>query len=108
MKPELSLSDLFFSSSQEISAYKRNHETDSKQCSIHARPVCGAVILPQRYTKNGEDDDLAHAHKPCALYTNPTHQQEDEHGTIHLLILMLVNKRQSFSVCSCCCCCYVT
>ncbi len=50
-KPELSLSNLFFPSSQEISTYTRNHETDTKRCSIHARPVCGAVILPQRYTK---------------------------------------------------------
>ncbi len=50
-------------------------ESDSKRCSIHARPVCGAVILPQRYTKNGEED-LEHARYPCALYANPTQQQE--------------------------------
>ncbi len=34
--------------------YLRMHKTlktDSKQCRIHARPVCGAVILPQRYTR---------------------------------------------------------
>ncbi len=45
-KPELSLSDLV---SRNICVH--NHETDTKPCSIHARPVCGAVILPQRYTK---------------------------------------------------------
>ncbi len=76
MKPELSPSDLVFPSSQEISASTRNHETDTKQCSIHARPVCGAVILPHTYTKNREDLDYAQ-HKPCARYPN-------EHGTIHL------------------------
>ncbi len=42
---------------------------------IHGGPVCDAVILPQRYTKNGEED-LQHVHKPCTLYTNPTQQQE--------------------------------
>ncbi len=82
-KPELCLSHLFIPSSQEISAYRRNHDTDSKQCSMHAIPVCDAVILPQRYTKNGEDDDLEHAHKHCALYTNPTQQQEDEQEYIY-------------------------
>ncbi len=45
-----------------------NTETDSKQYSKHARPVCGAVILPQRYTTNGEQD-LEHVHKPCTLNT---------------------------------------
>ncbi len=50
-------------------------EADSKRCSIHARPICGIVILPQRYTKNGEED-WEHALKPCTLYTNQTQQQE--------------------------------
>ncbi len=72
----------FFPLSQEISAYTRNHETNTKRCSKHARPVCGAVILPQRYTKNGEED-LDNAHKPCPRYTN-------ENGTIHLLICVNV------------------
>ncbi len=42
--------------SQEISAYTRNHKPDSKRCSIPARPVYGAVIMPQRYTKNVEEE----------------------------------------------------
>ncbi len=79
-KPALSLSDLFF---PRLKKYLRTHETDTKRCSKHARPVCGTVILPQRYTKNGEED-LDNAHKPCPRYTN-------ENGTIHLLICVNVS-----------------
>jgi len=44
-------------------------ETEGKQCGIHVRPVCGAVFLPQRYTKLGEED-LEHAHNlVCSLRT---------------------------------------
>uniref|UniRef100_A0A8C1FBA2 Ubiquitin-like modifier-activating enzyme 5 n=2 Tax=Cyprinus carpio TaxID=7962 RepID=A0A8C1FBA2_CYPCA len=77
---KLSLSNLFFF--PRLKKYLRPHETDTKRCSIHARPACGAVILPQRYTKNGED--LDYVHKPCVRYTN-------EHGTIHLFICVNVN-----------------
>ncbi len=70
----------------------RNHETDSKRCGTHARAVCGAVILPQRYTKNREED-LEHVHEPRALYTNSIQEKENEHGKIHLLICVNVNKK---------------
>lgn len=63
--------------SQEIPVYTINHWNNSKRCSVHARPVCGAIILLQRYSKNWEKD-LEHVHKPCVLCTNLTQQQEDE------------------------------
>lgn len=49
----LVLKNLNTASSQEIFACRQNHWNWLKTmyCSIHARPVCGAVILPQRYTK---------------------------------------------------------
>ncbi len=45
----------FFSSSQEMSTSTWNHKTNTKQFIIHARPACGSVILPQIYTKKGEE-----------------------------------------------------
>ncbi len=46
-------------------------------------PVCGTIILPLH-------SDRLKTEKTCALYTNPT-QQDDDHGTIHLLICVNVS-----------------
>jgi len=43
---------IFFS--PRLKKYLRTHETTETDTSKHARPVSGAVILPQGYTKNGE------------------------------------------------------
>lgn len=47
------LRSFFFFSSRRPKNYLRSHETtktDSKRYSVYAKSVCGAVILPQRYT----------------------------------------------------------
>ncbi len=66
------------SSSQEISVYTRNHWNRlivmqySWRISMWRNSL---VIMPQRYTKNREDD-LEYVHKPCTLYTNSTQQEK--------------------------------
>ncbi len=60
-------------------------ETDSKWYSVHARPVSGAVILPQRYTKNGEDMRINFAR---CIQTQ--HNNKEKHGTMHLLHYLLI------------------
>ncbi len=76
MKPELFSSDISFSSffhkhGVVLKKFLPTHETtetDTKKCSIHASLWHYNTATTFWYTKNGED---------CALYTNPTQQDDD-------------------------------
>ncbi len=82
-------------SSQEISAHKTT-ETDSKRCSIHARQVCAAVILPQRYTKSEKTTWSMGINPVCCIQTQHNKKKTNMEQYMYWSVLMLVNKNTLF------------